>query len=56
MLEVGADKWALAPGSGVKFACASGPVVVVDESGGAVGTIPSPALLTVVKAKPRAEH
>ncbi|MEZ4240046.1 MAG: hypothetical protein R3F59_28640 [Myxococcota bacterium] len=38
MLQVGADKWALAPGSNVHFTCASGPVTVTDLHGTAVGT------------------
>lgn len=55
-LQVGADKWALAPGSGVRFTCPAAKAVVVDVHGTTVGTFAGPVLMTVVKAKSRAEH
>jgi hypothetical protein len=57
MLMVGDDKWGLAPGSGVRFTCPAGkPVTVTDRHGEQVGTFPSPLVLTVTKAKARAER
>lgn len=57
LLQVGADRWALAPGSGVRFACAAGQkATVIDLHGAVIGTFPAPVSMTIDKAKPRAER
>lgn len=57
LLKVGEDKWGLAPGSTVKFACPSGkPATFVDIHGSTVARFDGGASVTIAKAKPRAER
>ena len=54
LLTVGENKWALAPGSSVKFKCAGGKSATVTDVGGStVGTFKTPLVVQVSKAKTR---
>ena len=55
MLKVGADRWALAPGSAVKFACPAGKsATVTDLHGQTVGTFKGGVVMTATKVRARA--
>lgn len=57
VLQVGEEKWALAPGSNVHFTCPTGKkVTVTDLRSTAVGAFPDQVVMTITKAKSRAEH
>jgi len=55
MLEVGDEKWALAPGSSIQLSCAAGATLTItDLHGTEVGAFTEPVRISVAKAKPRA--
>ena len=57
LLQVGEEKWALAPGSNVRFSCpGAARATVTDLHGATVGTFPGPVVMTLTKAKSRAER
>lgn len=52
LLSVGEQKWALAPGASVKFACAGdAPVVFTDVHGQEVASLAGPVKVTVASVK-----